>query len=54
MGLLATALSYGPPVVRTKIVDSTVVAEARIAIEDQRSNITVVPGTGFCAWCVGI
>ena len=46
MGLLATALSYGPPVVRTKIVDSTVVAEARTAIEDQRSNITVVPGTG--------
>ena len=42
MGLLATALSYGPPVLRDIYSGSTIVPEARTAIEDQRSNITAV------------
>ena len=46
MGLLATALSYGPPVLREIYDGSTIVAEARTAIEDQRSIIQVVPGEG--------
>jgi len=46
MGLLATALSYGPPVLRDKYSGSTIVAEAITAIEDQRSIIDVVPGEG--------
>jgi len=46
MGLLATALSYGPPVLRDKYSGSTIVPEAIIAIEDQRSIIDVVPGEG--------
>jgi len=46
MGLLATALSYGPPVLREKISGATVVPEGRTAIEDQREIITVVPGEG--------
>ena len=46
MGLLATALSYGPPVLREIYDGSTIVAEARTAIEDQRSLIQVVPGEG--------
>jgi len=46
MGLLATALSYGPPVLRDIYTGSTIVAEARTAIEDQRSKIGVVPGEG--------
>lgn len=46
MGLVATALSYGPPVLREKISGATVVPEGRTAIEDQREIITVVPGEG--------
>ena len=46
MGLFATALSYGPPVLREKISGSTVVPEGRTAIEDQREIITAVPGEG--------
>jgi len=46
MGLSATALSYGPPVLREKYSGSTIVAEARTAIEDQRSIIGIVPGEG--------
>ena len=46
MGLLATALSYGPPVLREIYDGSTIVPEARTAIEDQRSKIGIVPGEG--------
>jgi len=46
MGLLATAVSYGPPVLREKISGATVVPEGRTAIEDQRAIITSVPGEG--------
>jgi len=46
MGLLATALSDGPPVLRDIYSGSTIVSEARTAIEDQRSKIGVVPGEG--------
>ena len=46
MGLLATALSYGPPVLREIYDGSTIVPEARTAIEDQRSKINIVPGEG--------
>ena len=46
MGLLATAISYGPPVLRDKYSGATIVAEAITAIEDQRSIIEVVPGEG--------
>ena len=46
MGLLATALSYGPPVLRDKYSGSSIVAEAKTAIEDQRSIIDIVPGEG--------
>ena len=46
MGLLATALSYGTPVLRDTYVDSTIADEARTAIEDQRDNISIVPGEG--------
>ena len=46
MGVLATALSYGPPVLRDADVDASLVTELQAAIEDQRSNISVVPGEG--------
>ena len=46
MGLQATALSYGPPVLREKYSGATIVDEARTAIEDQRSIIGIVPGEG--------
>ena len=46
MGLLATALSYGPPVLREKIDGAVVVEEGKTAIEDQRDIITAVPGEG--------
>jgi len=46
MGLLATALSYGPPVLRDADADASLVTELQTAIEDQRSNITIVPGEG--------
>jgi len=46
MGVLATGLSYGPPVLRDADVDSSLVTELRSAIEDQRSIINIVPGEG--------
>ena len=46
MGVLATALSYGPPVLRDADVDASLVTELQAAIEDQRSNINIVPGEG--------
>jgi hypothetical protein len=46
MGLLATALSYGPPVIRDADADASLVSELRTAIEDQRSTINIVPGEG--------
>ena len=47
MGLFATAISYGPPVLRnTYLAGSTIASEAKTAIEDQRSKIDVVPGEG--------
>ena len=46
MGVLATALSYGPPVLRDADADASLVTELQAAIEDQRSNITIVPGEG--------
>jgi hypothetical protein len=46
MGLLATALAYGPPVLREIYDGSTIVPEAKTAIEDQRSIIEIVPGEG--------
>ena len=46
MGVLATCLSYGPPVLRDATVDSTLLTELQAAQEDQRANINVVPGEG--------
>jgi len=46
MGVLATALSYGPPVLRDADVDASLVTELQAAIEDQRSIIQIVPGEG--------
>ena len=42
MGVLATAVSDGPPVLRNTYVAGTIATEARTAIEDQRSNISAV------------
>ena len=46
MGVLATGLSYGPPVLRDAEVDASLITELRSAIEDQRALIGVVPGEG--------
>jgi hypothetical protein len=46
MGVLATALSYGPPVLRDADADASLVTELQAAIEDQRSIIQIVPGEG--------
>ena len=46
MGLYATCLSNGPPVLRDATVDSTLVTELQERIEEKRETITVVPGTG--------
>ena len=46
MGVLATGLSYGPPVLRDADVDSSLVSELQSAIEDQRALINIVPGEG--------
>ena len=46
MGVLATALSYGPPVLRDADIDASLVTELQDAIEDQRSLIQIVPGEG--------
>jgi hypothetical protein len=55
MGVLATALSYGPPVLRDADVDASLVPELQAAIEDQRSNINIVPGEGVVlgVWVYG-
>ena len=46
MGLYATSLSYGPPVLRDATTDSTLVTELQERIEEKRETITVVPGEG--------
>jgi hypothetical protein len=46
MGLYATALSHGPPVLRDYSVDSTLLSELEARIEEKRETITVVPGEG--------
>jgi hypothetical protein len=46
MGVYATCLSYGPPVLRDADADASLVSELRSAIEDQRSIIQIVPGEG--------
>jgi len=46
MGLYATCLSNGPPVLRDATIDSTLVTELQSRIEEKRETITVVPGTG--------
>jgi hypothetical protein len=46
MGILATGISYGPPVLRDADVDSSLVSELQAAIEDQRALINIVPGEG--------
>jgi len=46
MGLYATCLSNGPPVLRDATVDSTLVSELQERIEEKRETITVVPGAG--------
>ena len=46
MGLYATCLSYGPPVLRDATADSTLVDELQERIEEKRETITVVPGEG--------
>jgi len=46
MGVLATSLSYGPPVLRDATVDASLVSELQAAQEDQRDIISVVPGEG--------
>jgi len=46
MGVLATGLSYGPPVLRDATVDASLVSELQAAQEDQRAIISVVPGEG--------
>jgi len=46
MGILATGLSYGPPVLRDADVDASLLTELQAAQEDQRDIISVVPGEG--------
>ena len=46
MGVLATGLSYGPPVLRDADVDASLLSELQAAQEDQRAIISVVPGEG--------
>ena len=46
MGVYATSLSYGPPVLRDASADASLLTELQAAIEDQRSNINIVPGEG--------
>jgi len=52
MGLYATSVAYGPPVLRDTYSSSSIVAEAKTAIENQRGVITIVPGEGsvFGVW----
>ena len=46
MGLYATCLAYGPPVLRDATADSTLVSELQERIEEKRETITKVPGEG--------
>jgi hypothetical protein len=46
MGLYATCLSNGIPVLRDATVDSNLVTELRARIEEKRETINVVPGEG--------
>ena len=46
MGLYATCLSHGPPVLRDATADSTLVTELQERIEEKRETITKVPGEG--------
>jgi len=46
MGLYATCLAYGPPVLRDATADSTLVTELQERIEEKRETIAVVPGEG--------
>jgi len=46
MGIVATSLAYGPPVLRDAAVDASLVSELQSAIEDQRALINIVPGEG--------
>ena len=46
MGIVATGLAYGPPVLRDATVDASLVSELQAAQEDQRAIIDVVPGEG--------
>ena len=46
MGLYATCLSNGPPVLRDATVDSSLVDELQARIEEKRETITVVPSEG--------
>jgi len=46
MGLYATCLSYGIPVLRDATADSSLVSELQERIEEKRETITVVPGEG--------
>ena len=46
MGVLATGLSYGPPVLRDATTDSSLLPELQTRIEEKRDTIDVVPGEG--------
>jgi len=46
MGVLATGLSYGPPVLRDATADSSLLPELQTRIEEKRDTIDVVPGEG--------
>ena len=46
MGLYATCLAHGPPVLRDATADSTLVTELQERIEEKRETITKVPGEG--------
>lgn len=46
MGLYATSVAFGPPVLRDASAEASLIPELRQAIEDQRSIINIVPGEG--------
>jgi hypothetical protein len=46
MGLYATCVAHGPPVLRDATADSTLVSELQERIVEKRETITVVPGEG--------
>ena len=47
MGLLATSLSYGPPVLRDADVDASLLPELQAAQEDQRAIFRLSPERGM-------